>query len=366
MGQIKHYYVSGHTQVGYFSVLPEKMERLEVMFVIKHLSRKRASEFLHMLAQSFIELGHQVDYYHSPSDNDKLEGIRSRDKNIAIFSYEVMKNIDADFSEQRIIFLTFQEGKRSEQFMLHEQTIKQLEKERDYHYDEAYKYFREAKHFHEQKEAIFISAIDFQKADEVAKNLIEAIFNNDKRSSSKQKKGSVETIFFGAATPKGAVNFIDSLTSEMKKRYIIKGRSGSGKSTLIRKVGNEAINRGYDITYFLCGFDPSSIDMIIIDDLKVTIIDGTSPHVIDATRDTDEIVDLFLLTMDQNVDHDKKEEIDYCESNYKLRMKKGTLHLMKAKQAQDVIDEYIDESYSEEKLTQLLEKAKTRIIESIS
>lgn len=361
MDHIRHYYVTGHTRVGFFSVLPELMKQMDIMFVIKDLSRKQTSELLETLAKLFQNLGHRIDYFQSPSDNEKIEGIRILDKNVMIVANEVIEKINADFSEQRVVFFPFQSAFDKEKQQINENRKIQLERERDYHFQEAYRHFGEATAFHEQKEKIFLSAMDFKKADEVASRLVKTIFNNDQKEDSKQ--GNVERLFFGAATPKGAVNTIESLTSKMKRRFIIKGRSGSGKSTLIRKVGNEALRRGYNITYFLCGFDPSSIDMLIIEKLDVAILDGTEPHVIDPSRENDEVIDMFVLTMDQNVDIEKKDEIALHHTNYKERMKKGTQHLLKAKEAQDVIDEYIEASFDQEKLHTLMQETIDRIIE---
>ena len=129
----------------------------------------------------------------------------------------------------------------------------------------------------------------------------------------------------------------------------------------MRKVGKVALEKGLNVTYFLCGFDPSSVDMIIIEELGVAIIDGTSPHVIDPTRETDKVIDMFELCINPKVEDTRMEEINDCEKNYKERMKKGTLHLEKAKNVQIVIDEYIEDRFDKE----LFPKVKSKMIEKI-
>lgn len=362
MNKIKHYFVNGHTSIGFYSVIPEIAKTLDCLFVLKELSTVEADRFFRRLGNAYLEQGENVDYFHSPNDNDKLEGIRIPNKKIAVFANETIKKVNTTFSEQRVVFLSFKDAidKKKEKF--HEDLIFQLEKEREYHYREAYTCFSKAKQFHEQKEQIYGSAMDFQKADEVAKKLLNTLFMNDRRNEEKQ--GSCESIFFGAATPNGAVNFINELTSDLKKRYIIKGRSGSGKSYLMQKIGKAAMERGYHVTYFLCGFDPKSVDMIIIEELGVAILDGTAPHVINPDRKTDKVIDMFEICIEPKIEEIKKDEIHVCTKNYKELMKRGVSHLEKAKNVQIVIDEYLDDQMDKEKLALLHNEMERKITET--
>lgn len=363
MKKEKHYYVSGHTRIGFYSVLPQLSKEFECLYVLKGLSMKQENDFLCTVAEMFKEAGETIDYFHSPNDNNYVEGVRIPAKKLAVISNEIINKIDSrELSEQRIVFLHFTKAQRNEKKAVYYDKITQLERERDYHYQCAYKYFAQAKEHHNKKEDIYLSAMDFKKADAVAARLSKAFFSNRKKST---RQGDSEKIFFGAATPKGAVHFIEELTASLKRRYIIKGRSGSGKSTLMRRIGKEASERGMSVTYFLCGFDPSSVDMIIIEELNIAIIDGTAPHVIDPTRETDKVIDMFELCIDPTIEDTRMEEINECEKKYKAAMQAGTEHLKKAQEIQSVIDDYMEYLYDKEKLTQLSEDAFAKIINAV-
>ena len=73
--------------------------------------------------------------------------------------------------------------------------------------------------------------------------------------------------FFGTTTPGGAVNFIDSITEDLNKRYFIKGRPGTGKSTFLKKLSKSLTEKGYDIEQYYCSFDPKSLDMVVCREL---------------------------------------------------------------------------------------------------
>ncbi|UOE92633.1 hypothetical protein [Alkalihalobacillus sp. LMS39] len=357
----RHYYVSGNTRIGFYSVLPELSKELDCIFVLKGLAVRDTSDELYKLASYFEEKGLAVDYFHSPNNNQLIEGIRLIQSKIAIVSNEIVVKLGEQFSEQRVVVIHFNKAISKSKLELYSERLKQLQEERDYHVQLAYEAFAEAKPFHERKEEIYLSEMSFAKADEVTANLIKSIF----RKKKEQEGGNTETIFFGAATPKGAVHFIDELTEHLKKRFIIKGRSGCGKSTLMKRVANEALQQGMNVTYFICGFDPSSYDMVIVEELDLAIVDGTAPHIIDPTRVGDVVIDMFELCVNPQVEIDNKEEIEHCETEYKKRMKTGTLHLKKAAEAQEVIDAYINEATDKEKRKQMEQQMMTTIINTI-
>lgn len=105
--------------------------------------------------------------------------------------------------------------------------------------------------------------------------------------------------FFAAAnTFNGFRSFFDKVfkSEEYERIYVLKGGPGTGKSSLMKRIANEAIENGAEVTKILCSSDPHSLDGIIIknQDKKVAILDGTAPHERDAViaGAVDEIIDL--------------------------------------------------------------------------
>lgn len=91
------------------------------------------------------------------------------------------------------------------------------------------------------------------------------------------------SFFLGANTPSGFYSLFDELYDPEGDwaMYIIKGGPGTGKSSLMKKVASEAEKIGYVIERIYCSSDPSSLDAVIIPELKISIADGTSPHTIE-------------------------------------------------------------------------------------
>ena len=100
--------------------------------------------------------------------------------------------------------------------------------------------------------------------------------------------------FAAINSSRGFISFFDSIFAGRDRLYIIKGGPGTGKSTLMRKVADEAEKNGMDSELIFCSSDPSSLDGVIIPSLDTAIVDGTAPHLMDASLPgtKDEILNL--------------------------------------------------------------------------
>ena len=60
-----------------------------------------------------------------------------------------------------------------------------------------------------------------------------------------------------------------------KIRRIFPGR---GKSSLMNNISDRMIEKGFSIEYHHCPSDPKSIDAIVIEELQICILYGTTPY----------------------------------------------------------------------------------------
>lgn len=92
-----------------------------------------------------------------------------------------------------------------------------------------------------------------------------------------------DSYFLGCNSAFGFVSLFDELYDPYDgwTLYIIKGGPGTGKSTLMKNLALEAEKKGYNIEKIYCSSDPDSLDGVIINDLKISIADGTSPHTLE-------------------------------------------------------------------------------------
>lgn len=128
------------------------------------------------------------------------------------------------------------------------------------------------------------------------------------------KSGRVRHLFPGGNTAAGFFSYYSNiLTSEEANRFIIiKGGPGTGKSTFMKKIAKEMLEKGYDIEYLHCSSDNNSLDGVMVPKLKVAIIDGTKPHVVDPINPgaVDEILNFGDFWDDQGIRTHKEDIIE--------------------------------------------------------
>lgn len=107
--------------------------------------------------------------------------------------------------------------------------------------------------------------------------------------------GNSKRVFPGGNTSKGFFNYFNyMIPRDVNRIFSIKGGPGVGKSSLMKKIANEFMELGYDVEMHHCSSDPRSLDGLVIPELKVVLLDGTAPHIVDPKNPgaEDEIINL--------------------------------------------------------------------------
>lgn len=126
--------------------------------------------------------------------------------------------------------------------------------------------------------------------------------------------------FLGANSPSGFYSLYDQLLPPETARgiYILKGGPGCGKSTLMRRVGRLLQEENIAAEYILCSGDPDSLDAVVFPTLKVALVDGTAPHVVEPKYPG--VVDSYVNLgdcYDKEALGDLRREIMDCMKGYK-------------------------------------------------
>lgn len=137
--------------------------------------------------------------------------------------------------------------------------------------------------------------------------------------SEKLLSGTSPCFFLGANTPKGFYSLFDELYSPEDGwvLYIIKGGPGTGKSSLMKRIAAAAEKKGLYCERIYCSSDPDSLDGVIIPTLKVSIADGTSPHVLEPKYPgvSEVIIDLGVYRNDTVLRENRSEIISKTKEN---------------------------------------------------
>ncbi|WP_123042476.1 PRK06851 family protein [Cohnella candidum] len=333
-----HYFARGNTASGAHFLYESAFRGLDRIFVLSGPRGTGKSMVLRRLADHLIEKGQHVECFHSPLRPDELDGIIATELEVGILDGRASGDFSAK-STSDTLSIDFGEAFDLERISPEDlETIDALQEKLDQAYAKSYETFAAALRIHDEWEKYYIGSMDFAKADRIAQELSEELFSG----RAKDTPVIGRHVFFGAATPKGAFDYIQSLTASLSRRIFVKGRPGSGKSTMLKKLAAAAESKGIDVRVFHCGFDPNSLDMLIFPELSTAIFDSTAPHEYFPDREGDEILDMYALTMTAGTDEAYANELAPIKERYSAGMKEATAYLAEA----EAIDAQIKSIYT--------------------
>lgn len=338
MERLMKYYVCGHTAKGYVNYLSSNVQDMKKITLLQHHSTHFITEIIHQLIQHYKNQA-TIEILMNPDNKNYIDGIIFRNQSFAVLNKQIAT---PGLMNTRTIVL-------SSEIPPSDQTVI-IQKKAEI-YDTAYKEFHEGLLIHDELEKIYIKEMNFERADQVADELISQLFQDYKDS---EQQGDIYERLFGTNTPDGMINYLNELIQPVQKRIFIKGRAGTGKSVLMKKILACCKQKGIAAEVYRCSFDPHSIDMVIIRELDCCLFDSTPPHELFPTRKSDFVIDLYKKTVTPGTDEKFEQEITRLTNAYKQKMKNGLQHLASIKR----LKEYERESHPSsevKKLSQIVE-----------
>ncbi|MBM7693481.1 hypothetical protein JOC77_002921 [Peribacillus deserti] len=345
-GKVLNYFVCGHTARGFFNISESALPNLQHLFVINSQWGAEGSNLIEGIGRELVETGHNVEFIHSPFDSKRLDGVIVPSLGIGVVK-EIIAEGARSLNCRRAIINIQPENHKDE-------NITALIQEKC---NQAYDSFSTALEIHDEWEEFYIHNMDFAKADTLTDELIHSFLGEEVLN----KQSVVKHRFLGAATPHGSVDFVPVLTEEIQNRYFIKGRPGSGKSTLLKKLAKQAEHKGFDVEVYHCGFDPNSLDMVILRELGIAIFDSTAPHEYFPVRENDRIIDMYGSVITDGTDEKFAVQLADVAGRYKTKIQEATAFLKEARMIQERAEK---ESLSLHR--DVLEKIKQEVIQEIN
>ena len=130
---------------------------------------------------------------------------------------------------------------------------------------------------------------------------------------------------------------------------------------MLKKLAAEGVSRGFDVEVYHCGFDPHSLDMVIVRELGFAIFDSTAPHEYFPERETDEIIDMYTELIVPGTDEKYAAEIEEVGERYKAKMNEAIASLEKAKQLHDDLEVIYIDAMDFSKVTEIGDRIKEKI-----
>ncbi|QYF83231.1 PRK06851 family protein [Brevibacterium sp. PAMC21349] len=333
-GKVMNYFAGGNTAKGFYSLYDSNLKGLERLFILKGGPGSGKSTIMKKIGQEWLDKDYDIEYLHCSSDNESIDGVIIPALKIGIVDGTAPHVIEPKAPGAIEEYVNLGAAWDSQQLASERAAIIKLTNARSKSFEKAYTLFAEALKIHDEWEDIYKSNIDFAKLNGLTNKLIESFY----RDIVLNKKSDVRHRFLGAATPTGAVDFIPNITEGIQKRYFLKGRPGSGKSTMLKKIAKAAEQRGFDVEIYHCGFDPHSLDMVIVREVGIAIFDSTSPHEYFPSCGGDEIIDIYKTAILPGTDEIYADQLKDVSTRYRTKMNEATANLAKAKELHDELE----------------------------
>lgn len=334
-GVIRNFFASGNTARGFTSLLHSSLQDMESLYIVDGSPGSGHSDLIMEIGNDTSRLGYELWVLHTASDNGAVDGWIAPDLKTAMITGEAFRGMDTDVTGAAIHFLNLDDICTDQDGLSQYQAdIEHLTHKIKQSHEDAYAGFAEALRIHDDWEALYIRNMNFQAANKMTTEYLKTLYNEQKL----EKQSRVDHRFLGAATPKGAVDYVPNLTDGLK-RYLIKGRAGSGKSTMLKKIAAVGEERGFDVEVYHCGFDPNSLDMVIVREIGFAIFDSTAPHEYFPDRTEDEIIDTYARCIQPGTDEQHAEALSDFKQRYAAKMKQSIQHLTDAKSHLDQLKE---------------------------
>ncbi|EJP6472165.1 PRK06851 family protein [Clostridium sp. L74] len=147
-------------------------------------------------------------------------------------------------------------------------------------------------------------------------------------------KNPSKHFFAGSNTAEGFYSLFNNIIdiNDANRIIYLKGGPGTGKSSLMKSIADFFIKNNYTVDFFHCSSDSNSLDSIKIKELKIAMVDGTAPHMLDpkVPGAIDKIVNLGDL-LDENKLKKHKNEIIKISNEISQTFKRAYRYLNAAK-----------------------------------
>ncbi|MET3684193.1 hypothetical protein ABID56_002319 [Alkalibacillus flavidus] len=328
-----HYFMGGSTAKGYVQFYDNAVEQLDHVIYLDGGFTTILTPLLERMIHDYSNET-TIDVIHNHIMPNHYEGVIFPDRRVGIFDRTKMqpKRMALPGLKDQLIY--FGDGYALPALKQERQTVTALQRDIRTHHHDVIRHFDQALKQHHQVEAIYLDYLNVRRANEQTDELIDTLLQDNE----KEAVGHVKHRYLGAATPEGPVDYVMELTEDITKRYFIKGRSGTGKSTMLRKLAHEANDRGFDVEVYHCGFDPGSLDMVIVRELDFAIFDATAPHQHTPKRKGDLIYDVYERFIDGHPDALHRKKLGDYKQAYQQEMAQAADELKQLQEKQQELE----------------------------
>ncbi|MDD4377305.1 MAG: ATPase [Eubacteriales bacterium] len=359
----RHYFPGNNTPEGFFSYYRYIMGQREAnkIICIKGGPGTGKSTFMKKVGDRLVDQDEDVDFLHCSSDENSLDGIIIKRKNIAIVDGTSPHVIDPITPGAVDNIINFGQYWDEAKLAGNKDDIISYNEECSKWYRLAYSYLAAAKCMYSNLEKLYNDSVEISEIYKLSADIIAKEYRNLDISL---KPGSMKRFFASAITSNGNVNYIKTLLQDMKKVYLINVPVGYANSSFMNIIAEGAIYRGFDVEAYYCPMSPSDkIEHIIIPEIKTAFTTVNKWHDLEpweifyVEEESDQnIILIDICDYTNNYFMEKNNSIIVNLTKYMdILIDEAVKCLGRAKENHDIVEKMYIKHMNFEKIDQLVE-----------
>ncbi|MBR2477061.1 MAG: ATPase [Clostridia bacterium] len=354
-GSEKHFFLGGNTPKGFYSyydyLLPQESARK--IYCIKGGPGTGKSTLMKKVAEAAKKKGADVEFAHCSSDPDSLDGVIIRPANIALVDGTSPHIVDPKTPGAVDTLLNLGSFWDEDALRRHKDGIMKANERIREHFGRAYVYLAAARILHDDAEKICRESIKNNAHSAFEENILYREFAEIPISDA---KGNVRKLFASGITPKGMVDYSQTLF-EGYKTYTLKGYVGD----TLHRICDIAINRGFNVEAYYCPFAPDKrIDHLLIPKLNLAFTVSNKFH----SYENGEVVD-FTDSSSKYILETHKAEREFALAETDRLINQAISAITQAKQYHDELEKYYIPAMDFGKIDEICEKTVKEVLEFI-
>ncbi len=326
----KKYFLAANSCDGFISYFSSAYYPKEgwQAYIIKGGPGTGKSTFMKRVAQAAEEKDFEVEYCFCSSDPDSLDAVIIPQRKIIIMDGTAPHTSDPIYPAVSDRILNFGDFWNEKLIKNHTQEIINLTDKNKSLHKTAARYLSSAGCLLKDSFNGQSTGINISKTKNFAKKLCE-------KSIRKQGKGQKESIrFLSGISPKGIINFSDTLLGFNEKPIIIDDEFGAVSNMIMNEVRNFALNNHYEILIFKNALLPDLIDCIVIPQLHFVLARENKMFKINS--------DVRRIHAERFIENEKIKikRLKYNQKTAKAILEAAAQTLKKAKETHDALESF--------------------------
>lgn len=279
--EIRYVLVSSHTEEGFLTFIPELVKNLHQVYILKGAADELMSRVIRDWGEFFYEKGCTVEFWVSALNPSSFDGAYVPALKRALVKGNLPEPIEPPYPGIGAEFINLGDFAYKEIDEEEIKTARELVLSLQQEKEKALLLLKEAGRLKKEMYRMSSGNLDMPKIQAITEKLINEMEKEYERE---------RHYFAGAFTKEGMMSYVDEISRKCHRRYILKGPSGSGKSTIISNLALFFREKGYILEYYHNALNKESLDMIIVENLKLAVVDGKESGLV--ARPGDVVIDM--------------------------------------------------------------------------